>query len=89
MADRATTSICLDVTRAVVNAMLPTYARIRGSCDSVLLQQEGAMNVLIVDDQQSARDLMRIVLQEMSGLSILDFENPIEALHWTDRFCPD
>ncbi len=47
------------------------------------------MNVLIVDDQQSARDLMRTVLQEMSGLSILDFEDPIEALHWTDRFRPD
>jgi len=47
------------------------------------------MNVLIVDDQQSARDLMRAVLQEMSGLSILDFEDPVEALHWTDRFRPD
>jgi two-component system response regulator RpfG len=47
------------------------------------------VNVLIVDDQQSARDLMRAVLQEMSGLSILDFEDPIEALHWTDRFRPD
>jgi two-component system response regulator RpfG len=47
------------------------------------------VNVLIVDDQQSARDLMRGVLQEMSGLCILDFEDPIEALHWTDRFRPD
>jgi two-component system, response regulator RpfG len=47
------------------------------------------VNVLIVDDQQSARDLMRAVLQEMSGLSILDFEDPVEALHWTDRFRPD
>jgi len=50
---------------------------------------EGAMNVLIVDDQQSARDLMRTVLQEVSGLSIHDFENPIEALEWSERFRPD
>ena len=47
------------------------------------------MNVLIVDDQQSARDLMRTVLQEVSGLSIHDFENPIEALEWSERFRPD
>jgi two-component system response regulator RpfG len=47
------------------------------------------MNVLIVDDQQSARDLMRAILQQMSGLSIMDFENPTEALHSTDRFRPD
>ena len=47
------------------------------------------MNVLIVDDQQSARDLMRTVLHGMSGVSILDFEDPLEALHWTDRFRPD
>ncbi len=47
------------------------------------------MNVVIVDDQQSSRDLMRAILQEISGLSILDFEDPIEALHWTDRFRPD
>jgi two-component system response regulator RpfG len=50
---------------------------------------EGAMNVLIVDDQQSARDLMRTVLQEVSGLSIHDFEDPIEALEWSERFRPD
>jgi two-component system response regulator RpfG len=47
------------------------------------------MNVLIVDDQQSARSLMRSVLQEMSGLSILDFEDPAEALQWTERYRPD
>ena len=47
------------------------------------------MNVLIVDDQQSARNLMRTVLQELSGLSIHDFEDPVEALQWTDRFRPD
>ncbi|HTA64137.1 MAG TPA: two-component system response regulator [Xanthomonadaceae bacterium] len=47
------------------------------------------MNVLIIDDQQSARDLLRAVLQEMSGVAILDFENPIEALNSTDRIRPD
>ena len=47
------------------------------------------MNVLIVDDQQSARNLMRTVLQDMAGLSILDFEDPVEALHWTERYRPD
>jgi two-component system response regulator RpfG len=47
------------------------------------------MNVLIVDDQQSARDMMRTVLQGVSGLSIHDFEDPVEALEWSERFRPD
>ena len=47
------------------------------------------MNVLIVDDQQSARDMMRTVLQGVSGLSIHDFEDPVEALEWSERYRPD
>jgi two-component system response regulator RpfG len=47
------------------------------------------MNVLIVDDQQSARDFVRTSLQGVSGLSIHDFESPIEALEWSSRFRPD
>ncbi|MBS0458301.1 MAG: response regulator [Proteobacteria bacterium] len=47
------------------------------------------MNVLIVDDQQSSRDLLRAVLKPLSGLSIADFESAAEALDSTDRFRPD
>ena len=47
------------------------------------------MNVLIVDDQQSARNLMRTVLQPVAGLTIHDFEDPVEALEWSERVRPD
>ncbi len=47
------------------------------------------MNVLIVDDQQSARDFVRTSLEGVSGLSIHDFESPVEALAWSSRFRPD
>ncbi len=47
------------------------------------------MNVLIVDDQQSARNLMRTVLQPVAGLTIHDFEDPFEALEWSERVRPD
>ncbi|HEX6833293.1 MAG TPA: HD domain-containing phosphohydrolase [Rudaea sp.] len=44
------------------------------------------MNILIVDDQQSARTMMRHVVEGISpGVNVTDFENPIEALHWSER----
>lgn len=43
------------------------------------------MNILIVDDQQSARTLLRNVVEGISpGVSVTDFENPVEALHWSE-----
>lgn len=44
------------------------------------------MNVLIVDDQQSARSLVRKVVEEISpAINIAEFEDPFEALNWSER----
>ncbi|MBS0571240.1 MAG: response regulator [Proteobacteria bacterium] len=44
------------------------------------------MNVLIVDDQQSARTMMREVVEQINpSISVTDFEDPVEALTWSVR----
>ncbi len=44
------------------------------------------MNILIVDDQQSARTMLREVIEGIGpGMSVTDFESPIEALHWSEE----
>lgn len=44
------------------------------------------MNVLIVDDQQSARMMAREVIEQINPIiDVTDFEDPIEALSWSDR----
>ena len=44
------------------------------------------MNILIVDDQQSARTMMRHVVEGISpGVNVTDFEDPVAALHWSER----
>ena len=44
------------------------------------------MNILIVDDQLSARTMMRHVVEGISpGVNVTDFENPLEALNWSER----
>jgi two-component system response regulator RpfG len=44
------------------------------------------VNILIVDDQQSARTMMRHVVEGISpGVSVTDFEDPIAALHWSEQ----
>ena len=44
------------------------------------------MNVLIVDDQQSARTMLRHVIEQINpGIRVTDFEDPIEALGWSER----
>jgi two-component system response regulator RpfG len=44
------------------------------------------VNVLIVDDQQSARTMMREVVEQINpGISVTDFEDPVEALTWSER----
>ncbi len=44
------------------------------------------MNVLIVDDQQSARTLLRNVAEGIgTDVAVADFENPIDALRWSEN----
>jgi two-component system, response regulator RpfG len=44
------------------------------------------VNILIVDDQQSARTMMRHVVEGISpGVNVTDFEDPIAALHWSEQ----
>lgn len=48
------------------------------------------MNIVIVDDQTSARTMLRHILEDISPeLDVLDFGNPQEALDWCDRNRPD
>jgi two-component system response regulator RpfG len=43
------------------------------------------VNVLIVDDQQSARTMLRHVVEGISpGIHVADFESPVEALQWSE-----
>jgi two-component system response regulator RpfG len=42
------------------------------------------VNVLIVDDQMSARTMLREVVEDIAAdIRVNDFENPIEALNWS------
>jgi two-component system response regulator RpfG len=44
------------------------------------------VNVLIVDDQQSARTMMREVVEQINpDISVADFEDPVQALTWSER----
>lgn len=48
------------------------------------------MNIVIVDDQTSARTMLRHILEDISPeLEVLDFGDPQEALHWCDNNRPD
>lgn len=48
------------------------------------------MNIVIVDDQSSARTMLRHILEEVGPeLEVRDFGNPQEALHWCDHNSPD
>lgn len=43
------------------------------------------LNVLIVDDQSSARTMLRHVVEAISpAVHSFDFQNPVEALHWAE-----
>lgn len=45
-----------------------------------------AMNVLIVDDQRSARVMLRSIVAEINPkIEIADFGDPVEALSWSKR----
>lgn len=48
------------------------------------------MNIVIVDDQTSARTMLRHILEDISPeLDVVDFGNPQEALDWCDNNRPD
>jgi two-component system response regulator RpfG len=48
------------------------------------------VNVLIVDDQPSARDLLRHLVEGLSpDLQVQDFGDPLAALSWSERCDPD
>jgi two-component system response regulator RpfG len=43
------------------------------------------VNILIVDDQQSARTMMRHVVEGIGpGVNVTDFEDPVAALQWSE-----
>lgn len=48
------------------------------------------MNIVIVDDQTSARTMLRHILEDISPeLEVLDFGDPQEALRWCENNRPD
>lgn len=48
------------------------------------------MNIVIVDDQTSARTMLRHILEDISPeLEVLDFSDPQEALQWCEQNRPD
>ncbi|QDW65513.1 response regulator [Luteimonas granuli] len=48
------------------------------------------MNIVIVDDQTSARTMLRHILEDISPeLEVLDFSDPQEALRWCEDNRPD
>jgi two-component system response regulator RpfG len=64
----------------------PQFNRSSVSCFSFNLQGRRDVNVLIVDDQQSARTMLRHVVEDISpGINVTDFESPVEALTWSER----
>lgn len=51
---------------------------------------EGDVNVIIVDDQASARTMLRHILEDIGPeLSVHDFGDPAQALEWCENNRPD
>ncbi|MDB6164699.1 MAG: response regulator [Xanthomonadaceae bacterium] len=54
------------------------------------MQWDNSLNIVIVDDQTSARTMLRHILEDISAeLQVLDFGDPQEALAWCDANRPD
>ena len=48
------------------------------------------MNIVIVDDQTSARTMLRHILEDIGPeVEVHDFGDPLEALAWCNRERPD
>ena len=49
-----------------------------------------ALNIVIVDDQTSARTMLRHILEDIGPeLDVRDFGDPLEALDWCSNNRPD
>jgi two-component system response regulator RpfG len=54
------------------------------------MQWDHSLNIVIVDDQTSARTMLRHILEDISSeLRVLDFSDPQAALAWCDDNRPD
>lgn len=52
--------------------------------------RDGSVNIVIVDDQTSARTMLRHILEDISPeLQVYDFSEPHQALTWCDANRPD
>ncbi|HQV72036.1 MAG TPA: response regulator, partial [Dokdonella sp.] len=48
------------------------------------------MNVMIVDDQPSARTMLRHIVEGVGPIiRVSEFGNPVDALQWSDANAPD
>ncbi|HYQ23403.1 two-component system response regulator [Stenotrophomonas sp.] len=53
-------------------------------------QAENALNIVIVDDQTSARTMLRHVIEDIAPeLSVHDFGDPLTALAWCESYAVD
>ena len=53
-------------------------------------QAENALNIVIVDDQTSARTMLRHVIEDIAPeLSVHDFGDPLTALAWCESYPVD
>ena len=61
------------------------------ACTDARPPQPGkSVNIVIVDDQNSSRSLVRHIIEDISPeLEVLDFGDPQEALRWCDHNRPD
>src|SRR6476659_10438998 len=54
------------------------------------MQWDHSVNIVIVDDQTSARTMLRHILEDISPeLQVLDFSDPPAALDWCEQNRPD
>jgi two-component system response regulator RpfG len=54
------------------------------------MQWDHSLNIVIVDDQTSARTMLRHILEDISAeLQVVDFSDPQAALTWCDENRPD
>src|SRR6476619_7531565 len=54
------------------------------------VQWDHSLNIVIVDDQTSARTMLRHILEDISSeLQVLDFSEPQAALAWCENNRPD
>jgi two-component system, response regulator RpfG len=74
----------LDATCHDKDSAMPALARLAP------VQWDHSVNIVIVDDQTSARTMLRHILEDISAeLQVLDFSEPQAALDWCESNRPD